>query len=510
MRDSSMRKPNQNRIIRALFSVTGVILLSKLVGFVKQMVTASVFGATIETDIINLAEGFIGNIKYVLAQVLLTSFTATYIHTREHGEPEAKQFAMDTIKGFSLIAAGLAAVVMMGASVISRIIAPSYSVDAAAQLTRYLRMFAPTLILFIWIAVFHSLLNANQRFIPGELTGMSQSIIVITLIFLLRDPLGVKALAVAFFVYTAWDALYLGVFSRKYWGRSSRNPFRNPSVQRLLRMAAPLLLSYSMVYINQQVDKILASGLEVGTVTAMGYAAVLSNLIATFITSFSSILFTYITTRISKGEHEGAATLTIQAVSILILIFLPISILTILCAKDIVSIVFGHGAFGADSVYIAGRALVGYAFMFVPLVLRELFSRFQYGYQDSRNPTVSSTIGIAANIVLSITLCPYLGVLGITISTSVSVGICGILNAVFAKRHNHALSFKPLFQQLPFLLAGSILCAAIAVWGSGFFAEQPALVRFVLITICAGTGYLLAVSPLLWKYLRGRNILPKR
>lgn len=495
-----MAKLNENRFLRTFSSVTGVILVSKLLGFVKQMVTASTFGATIETDLINLSQGFIGNIQYVLVQILLTSFTATYIHTREEGELSAKRFAMDTVKAFSLIAAALAAVVALGAPFVARIIAPSYSQELSARLAGYLRLFAPMLVLFVWIAVFHALLNANQRFIPGELTGLNQSVILIALVLLLRNYLGVQVLAVAFIAYTLWNALYLGFLSRGYWGRSGGNPFQNDSVRQLLRMAVPLLLGFSMVYINQQVDKILSSGLATGTVTAMSYASILSDLVGTFITSFCSILFTYITTCISREDHEGAAALTIRAASLLIMAFLPISILTILCAEDIVSITFGYGAFGADSVRIAGRALVGYAFMFVPLVLRELFSRFQYGYQDSRRPMVNSTIGIAANIVLSIALCPRFGVLGITFATSVSVCICGLLNAVTAKRLNAALRLQPLLRQIPWLCGGGAACAAASVWVSAFF-NSP-LPRFAFATLCGCGAYAIIVFPLLRKLLK--------
>ena len=492
----------QSRLVRTFSSITGVILLSKLLGFVKQMAMASAFGATIDTDIINLAEGFIGNIQYVLVQVLLTSFTSTYIHIQKAGELRAKRFAMDTVRAFSLIAVALAAAVMVFAPFIARIIAPSYSLEVSGQLAGYLRLFAPVLILFVWIAVSHALLNANRRFIPGELTGLNQSVILIILLLFLRDSLGVRVLALAFILYNIWNTLYLGSLSRKYWGRSSGNPFRNKSVQTLLRMAGPLLLGYSMVYINQQVDKILSSGLDTGTVTAMGYAAVLSNLVGTFITSFCSILFTYITIHISRGDHQDAATLTIRAASILILAFLPISILTVLCAEDIVSVVYGRGAFDASNVRVAAQALVGYAFMFVPLVIRELFGRFQYGYQDSRRPMVNSTIGIVCNIVLSIALCPRFGVLGITFATSVSVCVCGILNAISARRHNRDLHFALLTRQIPFLMAGGVVCALIAVWGNHFFEVHSSLVRFLLVTLCAGGGYLLTISPLLVRLLR--------
>lgn len=70
-------------ILHTLSSVTVLIVFGKLLGFAKQMVVASKFGTTIETDIFTLAQSFIENTQYMLAQALLTSFTAIYIKVKE-------------------------------------------------------------------------------------------------------------------------------------------------------------------------------------------------------------------------------------------------------------------------------------------------------------------------------------------------------------------------------------------------------------------------------------------
>ena len=130
-----------------LFSVTGLIILSKLMGFVKQMVVANQFGTTIETDLITLSEGFIGNIQYLLVQALVTSFISVYIYTKEQEEARASRFAMDTIKAFTFVAAALTAIVCLGAPWIARLIAPSYSAELSGALARYLRLFSPLLLI---------------------------------------------------------------------------------------------------------------------------------------------------------------------------------------------------------------------------------------------------------------------------------------------------------------------------------------------------------------------------
>ena len=270
-------------------------------------------------------------------------------------------------------------------------------------------------------------------------------------------------------------------------------------------MMGPLLLGYSLVYINQMVDKMLVSGLEAGAVTALNYAAVLSNLVSTFITTFASMLFAYVTTRIAVGDADGAAQLTERTALLLSVVFLPITILTVLLSEEIVTIVYARGAFDAESVRICAQALRGYALMFVPLVFREVYSRFQYGHQDSKRPMVNSSIGIALNIVLSVALCPRYGVLGVAFATSMSVVVCGVLNMCSARKLSTALSFRPYLRLLPFLALCGTVCGVIARLSATHLAAQNALLRFALSALIGMAAYAVCASPLLlrlWRQLR--------
>lgn len=494
----------KNRVFKTLFSVTSLIIVGKLLGFVKQMAVASAFGTTIETDLISLSQGLIGNIQYVLVQTLLTSFISVYLHTRGRDETLENRFAADVLKVFLTIAAALMGIVLLLAPVLAKIIAPSYSGDLQTRLAGYLRLFSPSLLLFVGIAVFQALLDANKHFVPGQMEGINQSILMLLLIAVAGKALGVQTLVVGYFVYTVWNTVFLGICSRRFWSIKKGNPFRNPAVRQLLRMIAPLLLGYSMIYINQQVDKILVSGLEEGTVTALGYAAVLSNLVSTFIVTFGSILFSYLTSTIAKGDHGAAANMATRTASLLATVFLPISIITIFCARDIVTVAFGRGAFGEESIRVTALALAGYAVAFAPHVFQEVFARLQYGYQDSRRPMINSTISIVVNIVLSIILCRFWGVLGVTFASSVSTCVCGLLNTLTARRHNEFLRYRPFLRLIPWLAVGAVVCVLVTRWGMGTWQDSSALVRFVLVTLCAGGAYVVVVSPMLWRLIRRR------
>ena len=492
----------QNRIVKLLFSITGLIILSKLLGFFKQILTASVFGATLETDLINLSQDFTGNIQYLLVQTLLTAMVAVYIHSRESGEETSKRFAFDVLKVFTLITAGVVTIVLVLAPAISRLLAPTYDAEASARLTYYLRMFSPVLLFFVWAAIFNALLHANKRFIPGEMLSVNQSVWMIALVLLLHKQMGVQVLALAFFAYAAWNAGYTAVLSRPYWSFSRGNAFKNPLIRQLLKMMAPLLLGYSLIYVNQIVDKMLVSGLPSGTVTSLSYASVLSNLVCTFITTFASIFFTYVTTNISEGKKEAAAALTSQATILMVAVFLPISILTVVCAQDIVQIVFGRGAFGTESVRACALALQGYGLVFPVYVVREVFSRYLYAYQDSRRPMINSSISIVCNIALSIALCKPFGVMGVTVATSVSVGVCAVLNTLSAHRQYKELSLRPLMKYMPNMLAGAALCCGVAVAGCRLLSGYGSLARFGMICLAGFAVYLIPTAPVLLPYVR--------
>lgn len=492
----------QNKIVKLLFSMTGLIIVSKLLGFFKQILTASIFGATLETDIINLSQDFTGNIQYLLVQTLLTAMVAVYIHSRESGEDASKRFAFDVLKVFTLITAGVVTIVLALAPDISRLLAPTYDAEASAKLTYYLRLFSPVLLFFVWAAIFNALLHANKRFIPGEMLSVNQSVWMIALVFLFHKQMGVQVLALAFFVYAVWNAGYTAVLSRPYWSFSRGNAFKNPLIRQLLKMMAPLLLGYSLIYVNQIVDKMLVSGLPSGTVTSLSYASVLSNLVCTFITTFASIFFTYVTTNISEGRKEAASALTSQATILMVAVFLPISILTVVCAQDIVQIVFGRGAFGAESVRSCALALQGYGLMFSVYAVREVFSRYLYAYQDSRRPMINSSISIVCNIALSIALCKPLGVIGVTIATSVSIAVCAVLNTLSAHRRHKELSLRPLMKYLPYLLAGAVLCCGVAVVGCRLLSGCGSLARFGIVCLAGFAVYLIPTAPVLLPYVR--------
>lgn len=504
-----MENKRDKSILRTMASVSGIVVLAKILGFVKQMVTANAFGATMHTDIISLSEGLVGNLDYLLVQTLATAFIPTYIHARSQDEEGGAYFVSNTIKACLLLSLAIATVVFFAAPVISRVMAPSYTPEHSAWLAKYIRIFAPVLVLLTELAVFNALLKANKVFVPGEMIGLNQSVILIALVLLFAGQWGPDTLVVGFFAYALFNLGFLMFMSRDMWDIRRGNPFLDPNIHKLVRMMGPLLLGYAMVFINQQVDKIIVSGLGTGTVTAMGYAAVLSNFVGTFVGSLCGVLFTYVTQGIADKRDEDAAALTMRSFFQIGTLLLPVSILTVICSKDIVTIVFGRGKFDATAVQSCSMALVGYGCMFVPLVARDMFSRFQYAYGDSKGPMINSTIAIVFNIVFSILLSRFMGVLGVTLATSISVLISAVLNITSSRKKNRHINMSGLARYIPMWIVGALACVGIALGGMRLLAGAGTLTRFACITAAALSVYgviaLPIIKPLIGGLVKGRR-----
>lgn len=489
----------QSRLLHSMLSVGGVLILVKALGFVKQMVIAAAFGANVETDLINISYGFIGDIQYLLVQVLLTSVVSIYISIKEKDEILAGKFAGATFQVATLAAGATSVCVFLLSSPIAHFLAPSYSEELSQQLSTYLRIFSPLLILFVWMAVFNALLNANKRFIPGQLEGLYQSVILIVMASLFPVWLGVESLTVGYWLYALFTVVILGCQAHSYFKKSRGNPFNSPHIKSLFTMMGPLLIGYGAVYVNQMVDKILVSGLESGTITAMSYASVIVNLVGTLISSLSSVLYAHMAEYIAQRREDQVTQLVERSALLSTICLLPVTIITVGSANDLVSLLYGRGAFGEKEIAMTAVALMGYGLYFIPLAWREIYSRLQYSCQDSRRPTINSVIGIIINIALSIFFCPILGVFGVTFASSISVLVIGILNMISAKRDMPLLSFRAIYCAIPYLIVGGAVSVLVLVFCKSWLAEYFVFVRLCITSALVFIAYGIVIAPVLYK-----------
>lgn len=496
-------KRRKNHISEVIFSVSSIILFAKILGFLKQMYIANSFGATGKTDIIFLSQGLITDFEYLLSQTMITAFIPIYISIKAENKKGERNFVGRVLAIFSIVATTISILIFVFAPIIAHFLAPSYDGKMLDGLIKHIRIYAFILVILLFMAVFNALLKANKSFMPGELISINQSVIFVVIVFFMQGSWGENSLVISFFLYAIINCIYLGICSRKYWLGSSICIRRDENVKKLLKMTGPLLFGYALLYINQQIDKILASGLGNGVVTALSYSAVLSNFVSGFIGSISGVIFTYVATHVAEKRHKSAADLVNKMLILFITILLPVTLLTVFNSKEIVSIVYGRGAFSSIAVENTSNALKGYGFVFIPYVIRELFTRLQYSYQDSKLPMINSGISIFVNIFLSVLLSRKFGIFGITISSSISVLCCAVLNIVSSRKHNKCFSLSYFKTTIIVWICGCIGCLATSIIVTSFISvDSSAMIRLIITCTTSILVYVIIVSPVLIKILK--------
>lgn len=202
-------------------------------------------------------------------------------------------------------------------------------------------------------------------------------------------------------------------------------------------------------------------------------------------------MFTSITELNSKKDYTGVIHMAQKSSLIMIIMLMPITIVTCFASQEIVTIVFGRGAFDQHAIQGASYALIGYGIGFIAFALKSLYARVLYSNKDTKKPMVNSSIGILINIVLSIILSRSMGVLGVTLASSISEYIAAGLNIRSARKVLPTVKSAITSKNIIIVVVATIICLILAFALMNIMSVQKNIVRFGIYTIvCLGAFYL--------------------
>lgn len=479
-------------IAKSAVLVTLMMLSFKVVGFIKQAVVAYVFGATIETDTYFIAWGFIAGVSESIVKALLVSLVAIYTNLLVQ---KGKEEAYKLINGLIIILLPLliiiASLIFIAAPAISLVLAPSYSGDTQTLLIRFIRILSPVIIFGCFELVFGAISDSYKNFFVPRLQSFIYSICIIVACFTISGILGVKSLIVAQYCSSVIFTVILIIFTKKYHKFFCVKFNDIPELKNILITAIPLFIGNSALQINQIVDKSITSGLGDGAVSALSYCHTLEQFITNImIVNIGNVMFANFAEFVARREVDQVKNTLSKAINVLISLLAGISVVTIICAKDIVTIVYYRGGFGEEAVLLTSVALIGYTVSFVAVAVRDLTIKSLYAFKDTKCPMIASLISICVNIIFSLLLSKVIGILGVALATSISAIVGMIISAYSLKKYISDYRFTGhLFQFLrclPGILALFLFCCIIQS-----FLPAGSLSKFLISSIVGLPCYIL-------------------
>ena len=437
-------------LVKSVGTIGGLTLVSRIFGFVRDMLLARVLGAGLAADAFQLAFTLPNTFRRLFAEgAFSVAFVPMYsrILHGDGGEDEAEAFADDVLSVFLWVLLVFSAVMMIAMPGIVWLLANEFQsvpgkFDFAVMLSR---LTFPYLALVSLVAMLSGLLNARSRFAPGAFAPVLLNIVLISGIGIgwwLRGPGGddrivATALAIAVSVagvvqlaYLIWSVRRAGL--RLRW----RLPRLTPEVKKLGMLILPATFGAGIYQVSQFVDTFFATSLPQGSLTLLKLADRLNQLPLGIVgIALGTAILPMLSRHIHGGEAAEAQRLQTNAFEIATLLTLPAAAALAICAPAFVTAFFVGGKFtladGAIMANIVVALIAGLpAYVIVKILNPGFFAR-----EDLRTPVWTALVSLIVNIAINLYVVERYGIVGLAGATAVSASLnCLLLYIILHRR----------------------------------------------------------------------------
>jgi putative peptidoglycan lipid II flippase len=494
------RGENEN-VARAAGIVGMATMLSRVFGFIRDMVVAAFFGAGIATDAFFVAFRIPNLLRRLLGEGSLTvAFIPVFT---EYLKTKSKESALElagialTFLSLVLVLVSLAGVLL--SPLIVSLMAPGFlknpaQFDLAVFLTRV--MF-PYIFFISLVALCMGILNSLRHFAAPALSPVVLNIAMIlcTLLFHRHFQQPIAALAVGVILGGVLQLALQWPFLIKMGVRLKPNfHFQHPGMKRIGRLLIPTLVGSGIYQINIFIGTILASVLPKGSVSFLYYADRVVELpLGVFAIAVGTASLPSFSAQVARGLFEEFKRTLSFSLRLILFITIPATVALIALREPIVSVLFQRGAFDAYSTKMTAQALLYYTLgLWAFSVIRVIDSAF-FSLQDRRSPLKAAFVSLLVNVGLSILLMFPLKHGGLALATSIASAVNVLMLAFILRKKIGDFLDSKFYSSLGKTCFASALMAISIYLVSFFFpwdVQASLEVRGLFLSACIAAGIL--------------------
>ncbi len=495
------------KLLKAMATVGGLTGVSRILGFIRDVLTAAILGAGPVADAFIVALKLPNLFRRITAEgAFSVSFVPMYsAKLHKEGAAEADEFASNAFAVMTAILAPFTIIAVMAMPWVIYAIAPGFEAGEerytlAVEMTR---VTFPYLLLISLSALMGGILNAHEKFVPFAAAPILFNLTLIAALFFL-EPLmqsGGHALSWGLFAAGVFQFLGLIMCVKKYKiGLRVRLPKFDADIKKLFALMGPGIVGAGVIHINLFADIMIASMLPEGSISYLYYADRLNQLPLGMVgIAVGTALLPMLSKTMAGGNVEEAKGLFNRALEICLILALPAGIAMAVVALPLIKSLFQYGNFDANDAQVTAWVLAGYAIGVPAYVAAKVFSTTFYARHDTKTPVKMAIITALTNIVLALILIQFIGVAGIALST----GICGWLQFVLLLRGlkdvESARFDERFLRNLPKIVVSSCLMACVlilvAYYGSEYFyGSKIEKISALIVLVASGLAtYSLAI-----------------
>ncbi len=460
-------------LIRAIATVGGYTMISRVTGFVRDVLIAALVGAGPVADAFFVAFQIPNFFRRLTGEGALTvAFVPMFAGLVEtQGRAAAVAFAGQVQSVLLAVLFGFLVIAEVGMPWLVLVLAPGFAdeplrYELAVELTRITFPYLPLISL---VALWGGMLNSLDRFWAMAAAPILLNLILITALALAAGALetpghvlawGVAAAGVAQAVFVGFACRREGALPRLAWPRLT------PQIRRLLALMGPAALGAGVVQVNAFIGILLASLLPAGSISYLYYADRVVQLpLGVVGVAIGTALLPMLARHVRGDRQDQAADTQNRALEVALLLALPAAAALAVIAEPVVVVLFERGKFDAEASVATAAALTAYAAGLPAFVLIKVFQPGYFAREDTATPVKVAALAVAANLAFNAALMPVFGHVGIALSTALSSWLNVALLGWILARRGHFSADVRLRRRVPRIVL-AVAAMAAALWAA--------------------------------------------
>src|SRR4051812_1878041 len=423
-------------LLRALLTVSGLTVISRILGYARDFFIARAFGAGLATDAFFVAFRIPNLLRRLFAEGAFSQAFVPVLAEYKNKHPGETRSLIDGVATLLFIALVIAtAIGMAAAPLVVYVSAPGFAADPEKfELTvRLLRITFPYITFISLVAFAAGVLNTWNRFsVPAITPTLLNVAFIVGVFFATRFDPPVTVLAWAVFagglLQLAFQVPFLfrlGLLPR--W----RIDLSHPGVRRMLRLMAPAAFGVSIAQLSLLINTIFASFLVTGSVSWLYYADRLMEFPAGVLgVALGTILLPSLSKYHAQANPAEYAKLLDWGLRVTFLLALPSAVALAVLAVPLIASLFHYGRFTIEDAWMTQHALVAYSGGLLGMILVKILAPGFYARQNVATPVRVGIATLAATQLMNLAFVWHLRHAGLALA----IGLGACLNAALLWR----------------------------------------------------------------------------
>ena len=422
-------------MLRSAASVGVATTTSRVLGYVRDTVIATTFGAGPAADAFFVAFRIPNFLRRLFAEGAFSqAFVPVLSEYRATRDPaDVRDLVAHTLGTLGLVLLGVALLAVLAAPLLVWLLAPGFGSDPlrgelTATLLRITFWYLPLVSL---AAAVGGVLNTFGRYFAPALTPLFLNLAMIGAAVWLAPHMDVPVIALAFGVVLGgllqllWQLPTLAALGNLARPRVS---FSHPGVRRILRLMGPGVFGSSVAQVNLMFDTVVASFLVTGSVSWLYYADRLMEFpLGVLAIAFATVILPRLSRQHAAGQGEAFSRTLDWGLRWVVLVGAPAAAALGVLAGPLLVTLFSYGAFDAHSVLMARMALWAFAPGLLAFMAIKVLAPGYYARQDTRSPMRIGVLAMLVNMAITLVLIWPLKHAGLAAATSLAAYLNAIL-----------------------------------------------------------------------------------